>query len=56
MRDQQNLWRRLFRDNCSEKGKKIRIQRESLVPNLSKLRSLKKGFLYMYDYLALKPF
>jgi hypothetical protein len=40
-------------------GNAIKVQMESLMPDLSKIRSprrLRKWFLYMCDYLALKPF
>jgi hypothetical protein len=58
--------RKIFRGDCSETivqrqggWAAIKVQMESLMPNLSKitkLRGLRKWFLYMCGYLALKPF
>jgi hypothetical protein len=54
-----DLQRRLLRDKqFGEKGgKAIKVQKESLVPDLSKVtKAERKWFLCMCSYLSLKPF
>jgi hypothetical protein len=56
-----DLQKRLLKDKQfgDKGGNAIKVQMESLVPDLSKITKaerIKKWFLYMCGYLALKPF